>query len=275
MPAEWIQDQFESFDGKNIFFRFLPDPGARHTLIILHGYGEHSGRYEKFSKRLAGTAVQIAVMDLRGMGLSAGNPGPFQNFFSDISVFVAHLQEKYKVPQKFILMGHSFGGLLAAHWALKNQGCIKRLILSSPFLGFRGEGFIGAFNRLILWVLPKFVYKNPVCPKALTHDLQETVVYRQDPLIIRRISAQLVDGTLRQMELLRKQAALSYIFPVYVLLAGDERIVDAKATRLFFDRLVTPRKEWSRFEGFYHEIFNESDSSKAFNVLKTIIEDCV
>ena len=60
-----------------------------------------------------------------------------------------------------------------------------------------------------------------------------------------------------------------------MLVSGEERIVDPKASRRFFDRLVSPRKERTFFDGFFHEIFNERDQQKAFNVLKTIIEDCV
>jgi len=158
---------------------------------------------------------------------------------------------------------------------MKNPEPVKLLILSAPFLGLRFSKIIGPLNSLVLFFAPGFVYKNPVRSKALSHDATETAAYRKDPLIIRHISARLIREISIRMEMLRKQPILSVPFPVHLLAVGEEHIVDPVIMRRFFDRLVAPRKERTIFDGFFHEIFNERDQQKAFNVLKTIIEDCV
>lgn len=274
----WIQDSFKSFDGTKIFYRFYPVPGARHTVILIHGYGEHSGRYEKFSAKMQGLCAQFAVMDLRGMGRSEGargDVGSFDDYLRDMTAFVRHLQVKVSIPQKFILFGQSMGGLVATCWAMKNQESVKLLVLSAPFLGLRFSKVIGPLNAFLSFLMPHFIYRNPVRSRTLSHDPAEVAIHRKDPLILRHISARLIKEISQRMEVLRKQPILSGSFPVHMLVPGEERIVDAKASRRFFDRLVSPRKERTFFEGFFHEIFNEREQQKAFNVLKTIIEDCV
>ncbi len=278
MTSKWIHDQFKSWDGTKIFYRFYPLSGARHTVIMLHGYGEHSGRYEKFPEKMYGISAQFAVMDFRGMGLSEGARGDvnsFGDYLRDVTAFVAHLRSRYSIPRQFILFGHSLGGLVAVYWAIGNPEAVKMLILSAPFLGLRFSRVLGFLNTLMLTLAPRFVYKNPVRSRALSRDPVEIEVYKKDPLILRHISARLLGEIIRRIEALRRQPVLSLPYRVHMIVAGEERIVDPKASRRFFDRLVAPRKDWTRFEGLFHEIFNERDQQKVFNVLKTIIEDCV
>lgn len=273
-----MTDYFETRDKARLFYRFSPSANARHTLIMLHGYGEHSGRYEKFLEGLDTESLQLAVMDFRGMGLSEGVKGDigcFDDYLEDISDFIKHLQKKFSISSRIILFGHSFGGLVALHWAMSHQDCIKTLVISVPFLGLRGRWLAYGTHRIIRCVMPKFVYRNPVLAKGLTHDLQEIASYQSDPRIVREISAHLLGEIIGAMEMIRKKTAVSFSFPVYMFCAGRERIVDPKEMFRFFERLVVPHKEIFRFEGFYHEIFNEIDRQKPFNVLKTIIEDCV
>ncbi len=220
---EWDQGYFESWDKTRLFYRFYPSPKARHTVLVVHGFGEHSGRYEKFPGRMSGLAVQWAVMDLRGMGASGGargDVGSAEDYLKDMDAFIAHLQKKYAAPKKFILFGHSLGGLAAVYWGMKRPECIKTLVLSVPFFGFRGQPFLRAVNSLIRFFLPGFVYNNPVIPRALSHDAAEIALYRKDPLIIRKISTRLVGELMRWMEDLRKLPAISFPFAVAVLAAG-------------------------------------------------------
>jgi acylglycerol lipase len=218
------------------------------------------------------------VMDFRGMGRSEGargDVGSFEDYLGDVTAFVEHLRKKHLIPPKFILFGHSLGGLVAIHWAIKNPEPVKLLILSVPLLGLKYSRIIRPLNRLMLFFAPGIVYRNPIRSRSLSHDQDEVAVYRKDPMILRHICARLVEEFGRRTEILRKQPVLSVPFPVHLLGVGEERIVDPEMIWKFFDRLVAPRKERTTFEGFFHELFNEVEQQKAFNVLKTIIEDCV
>ena len=146
MTSSWIQDRFKNRDGAELFYRFYPLPGARHTVIIVHGYGEHSGRYEKFPEKMCGLSIQMAAMDFRGMGRSGavrGTVGSFEDYLRDVSAFVEHLQAKRLCPRNFILFGHSMGGLVcrsACHYGQaaghRWTGALRSLVtLGAPHEG--------------------------------------------------------------------------------------------------------------------------------------------
>ncbi len=273
----WAEEKFPGDPGVELSCRWLDHPNPIHTLVILHGYGEHSGRYLKFADRLSGMRLRVAVLDYRGMGDAdaAKEAVLFDDYLTDVSSLVTHLRIRHGVKGGIVFLGHSLGGLVAFEWARQNPAEVKRLILSAPFIGFPNLPFWRAVNAIVRFLFPAHVYKNPVIPTRLTHDPEETRLYRSDPLIKRYISAKLIGSIFDRIAAIWKAESLVMPCPVHVLAAGDERIVDSRAARKFFDRLVAPGKEFSRFEGFYHEIFNEVGQKQPFNVLKTILEDCV
>ncbi|HQB11995.1 MAG TPA: lysophospholipase [Candidatus Omnitrophota bacterium] len=278
MNRTWKESSFSGHDGCDLFCRVCDCPQPRHTLVILPGYGEHSGRYLKFADALQGLPVRIAVMDYRGMGILKTNSEEgkdFEDFLEDVSAFVRYLKNTYHVKDKWVFLGHSLGGLIALEWVQRNSDGVKRLILSAPFLGFPHLELIRHLNNLVRFFCPTYEYQNPVMPKRLSHDPAESRAYAQDPLIKRRISARLIGSIFDAIRNLNSRKTMTVACPVNILAAGNERIVAPRAVRRFFDRLVAPGKEFTLLEGFYHEIFNEIVQAKAFNVLKTILEDCV
>ncbi|OQA57400.1 MAG: Phospholipase YtpA [Candidatus Omnitrophica bacterium ADurb.Bin277] len=280
MSEHWIEEGFQGPDGVRLLCRIRDVPNASKTLLILHGYGEHSGRYVKFAEKLKVLPLRIAVMNYRGMGTSADRDRSeeardFDDYLSDVTSFARFVRNRYRVKGEFILLGHSLGGLVALEWARRNPKQVKRLILSAPFLGFPGLGFWRSVNRIIGFLLPDHIYRNPVIPKHLSHDPEECRLYRADPLIKRRISARLIGSIFDRIVSLRRAESIVAPCPVILLLAGKDRVVDTGASRKFFDRLIAPSKECFGFDDFYHEIFNETGQDRAFNVLKTILEECV
>lgn len=278
MSVGWSEDYFKSWDGSHLFCRFFDPPKVRHTLVILHGYGEHSGRYLKFAEKFKGASVRLAIFDLRGMGRSmesSKEARDVRDYLGDVDAFMVHLRNKYRLKDKIILMGHSLGGLIAVEWAMVHSDSIKRLILTSPFLGLPALSFCRGLNAFVKFFAPGYIYKNPVTPRCLSHDPKEVTAYKADRLIVRRISAQLIGSIMDRISRLQKRETVTIPVPVHVLAAGKEKVVDLKATRRFFVRLVAPKKEFTEFDGFYHEICNETEQKRVFIVLKTILEECV
>ena len=273
---DWILSSFNASDEKRIFYRFYNPPNPKGCMLILHGMGEHSGRYHKFLEKLQDTSIQIAVLDCRGMGKSEGERmfvESLDKYSEDIDCFLDHLRNKFSLPNKLFLFGHSLGGLNAVRWGLKRQSQIKTMILSSPFLGIKLPFCLKTFHGLMSFFIPHFVYHNPVFPKHLTHDAKEVEHYKKDPLIARKISAHLFEEILKYQKEIKLWTKIDFSFPVYFFVSGDERVVDSKATKHFFDLLIAPKKEWLEFDGFYHEIFNEIEQDKPFSALKEILQN--
>lgn len=265
--------RFLTEDGLHLHYRFYRDPAAERTLVILHGHGEHAGRYEKFSRILDGERVSIAVYDARGAGQSEGREvyvNSLEEYIRDVSTFTAFVKDKLS-PQPMVLFGHSLGGLVALHWALRFPHKITRLILSSPCLGLRLPRPLVGMNDFFNRMIPKMLYQNPVYPPHLTHNLEEVEHYRKDRLIKRKISVRLLAEMIKYGNLIEAEANLEFPFPVFVLMAGLEKVVDKDRTFRVFERMKAPEKKLQVFEGFYHEIFNELGQEKAFEALKACL----
>lgn len=277
MPLRYEQGMFPSFDAKKLFYRlYLPRAGLgeKYLLVILHGHGEHSGRYEKFATFLQNEEIGIGVFDFRGHGRSQGPRvyiDSFEEYLRDISCFVDFLNSKHGMENNGILLGHSLGGLAAVHWALRFPARLKGLILSSPCLGLNIPRFFLGFNNFLNAWMPKFLYQNPVYPPYLTHNPKEVEHYKKDPLIKRKISVRLLSQMVSYMKNLEKLPRVNFPFPVFVLASGLEKVVDSKKTFQFFERLEAPAKEMKVFPNFYHEIFNELGQEQAFDALKEAI----
>ena len=275
MTAGFLEGTFTSFDRRELFYRFLPgsEPGSD-TLVILHGHGEHSGRYQKFASKLKTNHLSITAYDFRGHGQSEGPEvyiESFEEYIEDVSAFLRFLQEKYSVTGKIILLGHSVGGLVAVHWALRNPEKIRALILSSPCLGLNLPAPLVRTNQWLNRWVPKFLYQNPVYPPHLTHNPEEVENYKKDTRIKRKMSVRLLSEMLSYTSRLDSIDAFRFPFPVYILMADMEKVVDRKKTSAFFEKVQAPAKKMEIFSGFYHEIFNELDQDRAFRVL----QDCL
>lgn len=265
-----VRGFFKGSDGTKLSYAFASNPPAENTLIILHGHGEHIGRYEKFYDRLNLPKFAIASYDFRGHGKSEG-PAVFvkslEEYIEDARLFREHLAQEHGVQGKVIVLGHSFGGLTAVYWAMREPEKMKGLILSSPCLGLRLPGFLIGLNAMLYRIAPRMAYQHPVYPPHLTHNLAEVETYKKDALIQRKITVSLIYQVLSYMRRLEEIQSFAFPFPVFILAAGLEKVVDFRKTRQFFDKVKAPVKDLQVFEGFYHEIFNELKQEEAFRAL--------
>ena len=257
-------------DGERLYYRFQPGPTEKEPLLILHGHGEHSGRYLKFFSRLEDLGASIGIFDLRGCGRSSGERGDvarFEDYLSDVSSVLKFLELRFNVRPPIQLLGHSLGGLIATAWADKNPDKVSKLILSSPLFGIPKERWLGGLVKILDRWIPGLAVANPVNAFWLTHDAGELEKYRKDPAIRKRITIRLVHEMLKYGELFRTKQ-ISLPFPVYILMAEEDYVVDPKATREFFARLKAPEKKLESFPGFFHEIFNEKEQDRVFERLR-------
>lgn len=265
-----VEDYFQAGPYR-LFFRYYRVPGASRNCLILHGHGEHSGRYEKIQAVLESEGISTAIFEYRGQGRSEGPDvyvDTFEDYIQDVSRFLVLLEERFGWKEPFILFGHSLGGLISVYWAQRFPEKVKALILSSPCLGLKLPGWLVGINRLLNFFIPRLIYKNPIYPPHLTHNTAEMENYRKDPFIKRKISVRLAHEMVSYASKLEKMPFFSFPFPVYVLASGLERVVDGEKTRIFFERLNVPDKRYKLFEGFYHELFHELDQDQAFDALR-------
>jgi alpha-beta hydrolase superfamily lysophospholipase len=265
----WTEHRLISFDETPLFYRrFRPSGNPKAILLIVHGMGEHGGRYQVFAEYLGSFGIESAIPDLRGFGKSGGKRASarcFADFCGDLkAIHECIIRENKEIP--LFLLGHSFGGLIASSYLVFHKTPkVKGLILSSPLFGI---GLPVAFWRhwlgmLTSWFLPDYHQNTGVPMELLTHDAEAVRRYREDSLTDQRISSRLYRELVRMMAR-KKEIAEKLDLPVLIAQAEDDHIVSKTAVFQFYDCLKTQEKELEIYPGFYHEVLNELGKEKVF-----------
>ncbi len=270
-----MMDDFFKSGSNRLHYRYYPVEGHRGVCVSLHGHGEHAGRFEKMQKMLESEKVSFAIFEYRGQGRSEGQDVYVQtlnDYVEDMIAFRNFLETRFQVREKIILHGNSLGGLVGVYWALKYPEKIRGMILSSPCLGMRLPPFLMKVNQFMNRTAPRFIYRNPVYPPHLTHSQEEMEIYKSDPLIKRRISARLVHEMVYRGHDLESYDEFDFPFPVYMMLAELEKVVDAEKAKLFFQKVNAPDKKLRTFPDFYHELFHELGQDQAFETFREYLK---
>jgi alpha-beta hydrolase superfamily lysophospholipase len=237
------------------------------AIALLHGYGEHCGRYAHVCNRLAEDGVVVCGRDLTGHGARSEPRGAvrrFTDYHADVAAIAADATAAAAGAPVFLL-GHSMGGLLACHWLLHHpQHQFAGLILSSPFLGVAMyvnpvKRMLGhALSRLLPWVsLPSQMRTEDVCRDRAIRTQSDN-----DPLNHRVANARWFTEALTAMALVQKRAP-ELALPTLVLYAERDRIVDAAQTRRLLGNVSSSSWRAVGFPQAAHELFNEPAAERA------------
>jgi alpha-beta hydrolase superfamily lysophospholipase len=247
----------------------LPASQTRGGIVIMHGIGEHSGRYRHVAEYLNEAGWSVRVYDHRGHGRSQGPRGDVRaegDIVQDGKIVIDQFAELLGAPP--FLLGHSMGGLFAADFALAGLSPLRGLILSSPALAVPLTGVQKTLLKLMQAVAPHVGVANKLPLQFLSHDENVVAAYRADPLVHAKISASLLHAMLAAVAR-SQQNASTLAIPALMLVAGDDHLVDAEGSKRFFAKLPPGRAEFHCYDNFYHEVFNEPDRARPLADLRT------
>lgn len=236
-------------------------PAARASIVLMHGLGEHCGRYRHLAQFLNACGLSVRCYDHRGHGRSQGPRGDVINgdpMLQDAQIVIDDFAARFTRPP--YLFGHSMGGLFAARFALSGVSPLRGLILSSPALALRLSPLQGFLLKVMDATAPWLGLPNGLQPRFLSHERKVVAAYKSDPLVHGRISARLLRSMLASIAYCQANAHTLAV-PALIQLAGDDRLVDADGSRRFFARLPARRAVLKVYEGFYHEIFNDTGAA--------------
>lgn len=261
-----------------------PAPPRRGTVIVLHGYCEHRGRYRHVAEHLNRHGYQVLVGDLRGHGESGGERGfvrRFTDYLDDVRAFLACAAAELNVPgggagppapgtaaTKPILLGHSMGGLVGLEFALAYPEVLKALALSAPFLGLKlavpsWKRGLGLFASV---VKPTLRLPSGIQSADLSHDPAVGRSYDADPLVTHEATARwFTEITAAHADVHARAGRIRV--PTLMQVAGDDRLVDSAVSQVVFDRLGATDKNLTVYPGLFHEIFNELDQQRVLSDL--------
>lgn len=250
-----------SSDHLRLYWQRYTPPAARATVAVLHGGGDHSGRYPALTAALVHAGFQVALVDLRGHGQSDGrrwHVDSFQDNLSDFDAFVAKLSQDGVAGDRLFVVGHSHGGLVAALWGMTRGRHVSGFVLSSPYfrLARRPPALKVLGAKLVGRVVPWLPVDAGLDLADLTSDEELQRWTERDPLYGRKTTPRWFEESTRaQREALRR--AREFQAPLLVLAGGADRIADPAAARAFVEAAGSPDKRLVVYDGFRHEIFNE------------------
>ncbi len=250
-------------DAPTLSYQLSLPPNAKAALLLVHGYGEHGGRYRQTVQRWARRGIATGILDLRGHGWSAGVRGHcerFTDFHDDVDDLLAVMRDHVRDLPLFGF-GHSFGGLVITTHALSRPSIFQGLVLSSPYFGLalevpKAKKTVG---ELASKLYPKLAVPTGLSGADLTHDETLARLYDHDPLVNKGATARWFTETVAaQKDLLARAAQLK--IPVLCVAAGADRVVSTPAARAVFERFGSTDKTFDERVGLFHEILNEPEA---------------
>ena len=263
-----LEGHFLGAGRRELFERaWLPDePSA--TALIVHGYAEHSGRYEHLGSWLADRGLAVHAFDHQGHGRSAGRRcyvRKFSDFLDDAEHAMARARDA-RADLPFFVIGHSMGGLITASLAVERRPDVTRFVTSGAALASATP--MPLIRRWLLRAMrriaPVLSFPSGLDPAGLSTDPAVVRAYLDDPLVERRITASLAAELFAAMERTSSRGG-AVERPLLALHGEDDPICSPAGSRDF--AAAAPRGRYLGFAGMRHEIFNEPEREKVFESL--------
>ena len=260
-----------SRDGTALAYRTWPiEAKPAITFAVVHGLGEHAGRYQRFAAGMAKHGMATYAVDLRSHGKSPGQRGhidSFDQWTDDCAAFV-NFVKKQVGGGEVVLLGHSFGGVAVLGTVLsgKVQG-LKRFNVSSPALKVKVAvpGWKISLAKGASKVAPRLALDNEVNPATISRIQSVVDDYKSDPLVHGKISSRLYTEYLKAVRDIFERA--EQIKTPFLILAGtDDALIDPEGSKELHDktRVVST---FELLQGRYHEPFNDVGNDEVFALI--------
>jgi alpha-beta hydrolase superfamily lysophospholipase len=269
-----------AYDGLTLATRrWMPGPRPKAAVALVHGIGEHSGRYAHVATHLMLHGYAAYAFDLRGHGRSEGEPrvyvDSFGEYVADLDRFLADVRKEHRGP--LFLYGHSMGGAIAASYVIEHgTDGLAGLVLSSAALQLPAD--LSPLLQKAAGVLSRFAPKLPLTKLDTSH-------LSRDPAVVRAYERVLLvyTGGVRPRvgaEILRvtehiQQHPEAFTLPLLLYHGTADRITDPDGSRRLYERAPTEDKTLHLYEGLYHETHNEPERERVLDDLTTWLDDHV
>lgn len=245
------------------------------VILLVHGMGEHMGRYHHVADMLTEAGYAVFGFDQRGHGRTTGKRGhtpSYEALFEGVDRMFGEALRRYPgVP--ILLYGHSMGGNVALNYLLRRRPQIAGAVIGSPWLklAFAPPQAQVVLGRLVERIYPAYANKRPMNADHLTRDPQMAERYRTDPLGHGQITARFFFGVQRA-GLWALQHAGELSVPILLLHGDDDRVTSTAASRQFAER-AGPLCQYREWHGFRHELHNDLGREEVLAVVRDWIAE--
>ena len=252
----------------------------KYVVCLIHGIGEHAGRYDRTGEAFKKSEIAMVGMDLRGHGLSSGKRGhaaPRISILNDIDRLMEYIQNEYlEIP--IILYGHSLGGNIALDY--RRRGTYRSIpegyIITSPWIILQQKipGYLLFLTKRIAQVKPDFQMSSKINPEVLGN---VNIIAEQENqhLVHGKISVRTaLDGVEIADALVNDKLEIGEpetLKPLLLMHGNADKICAPEGSR----KLAELEKDLCRYiewEGLYHEIHNGSPTDDGMDVIQSMID---
>jgi alpha-beta hydrolase superfamily lysophospholipase len=262
---------------KTIFYQsWRPEGEPRAIILIAHGYGEHSSRYQEAASFFVEKGITVYAVDHEGHGQSEGvraDIKQIEDYVYDLRKIVGLIREQ-EVLVPLFLVGHSMGGGIALLFGAWFGELLSGLVLSAA--GVKVGEDVSPMVKIISRVVARLLPTMPLVEfqtDVVSRD--ETVVenIHRDPLVYHgKIRARMGYQLLR-IEPLFHQYAHQITLPVLIMHGSDDRNVLHSSSRMVYEEIGSEDKKLHTFEGLYHDLFHEPEKQQVLEAMLEWIQE--
>jgi len=257
---------WKNAEGLKLHAAEWPVKNPRAVIALVHGQGEHIGRYGHVAKWYNDHKIAVLGFDQQGYGRSEGKRGHAKNLdalLDDIGQLLEETRRRYSDVPLF-LYGHSMGGGLVLNYVTRRDPVLAGLIATAPWirLAFEAPPLKVFAGKILKKFMPTLSLPTGLASKFLSRDEAVVQAYNNDPLVHNQLSAAEGIALLEAANWLDKWSGV-FSIPVLLMHGGGDKITSPVATKEFFGRVAgeVTHREWP---GLYHEIHNEKEQEEVF-----------
>jgi acylglycerol lipase len=271
-----IENKFNGIRNTEIYYQaWIPGGSVKAVLLVVHGIGEHSGRYLNVVNHFVPLGYAVYGLDHIGHGRSGGRR-EYVKRFEDFTITLSIFRDIVKAAQPgkpVFLLGHSLGGLIATFYLLDHQADFKGAIISAPAIKISDNI---SKTTIIAGKILSFLAPNTgvllLDSNSVSSDPAVVAAYVNDPLVFHgkipaRLGAELLKATIRVTAEVEKIS-----LPFITLQGTADKLVEPSGAQMLYDRSSSKDKTIKFYEGFYHEVFNEPGRDRVLEDVESWLE---
>jgi alpha-beta hydrolase superfamily lysophospholipase len=266
------EGSYAGSDGRSLFYRFRVPPKPTGAMLLLHGYGEHSGRYEWVMESLAEAGLAVYAPDHRGFGHSA-RPGALADLdnldalIDDIACLILVARRALPAAPLFLL-GNSMGGMITLLFALRHPEGLRGLITTGAAVEI--PEYISPLLRRVSSLLSRLMPLLPAQPfdyKLGSRDPKVIQSMEEDPLFYKG-KMRVRCGYQQLLGILEVTAGLSRLqLPLLLLHGGEDRIITPGTSERIYQAVASPDKTLKIFPALWHNLLEEPEKQQVLAMI--------
>jgi acylglycerol lipase len=262
-------DTFPTTGGLILFEQWWqPASEPRAVFAIVHGYAEHSGRYDWTGRQLAARGHAVEAVDLRGHGRSTGERvmvNSYTDYHDDVDRFLDRVRARHP-GKKVFLFGHSMGGGVVASYVVAKKPALDGFVISGAGIAPRRSA--AAEVRPAAPPAPAAA-PRPLPADTISRDPAVVAAYENDPLVFRGIATAGRAAAFGASRELVQNGIGNVTLPLLVLHGTGDKLANYRNGIELYARIGSPDRTLKLYEGLYHEVLNEPEKD---TVMADLIE---